>query len=155
MAVHSRQGAQPFPTSCHRLGACCADVLCVFVCSILNPLSKFRPEIRWFGCRCGSASHLGVECTTPTVGVGKTLLQMEGLNERHVRETISKALQAVHENHALPSGCYTQQTPRGETVACMELLSEGSGEVLGVAVGGMNASQRPIYISRGAYAHKS
>lgn len=100
--------------------------------------------------RCGSASHLGVQCNIPTVGVGKTLLQRDGLNERHVRETIGNALQAITESNVLPPGCYTKQTNRGETVACMELIGENCGDVLGVAVAGMHGTQRPIYISRGA-----
>lgn len=106
-------------------------------------------EVVMLHCRCGSASHLGVECSIPTVGVGKTLLQWDGLNERHVRDTIAQALQALKEGQGLPAGCYTHFTPRGESVACMELIGEGSGDVLGVAVAGMHASQRPIYISRG------
>jgi deoxyinosine 3'endonuclease (endonuclease V) len=102
-------------------------------------------------CRCGSASHLGVQCGVPTVGVGKTLLCQDGLRERHVRETLGHALQALKDHHALPPGCHTQQTHRGETVVCMELKGEESGEVLGMAVAGMHGSQRPIYISRGAF----
>lgn len=42
--------------------------------------------------RCGSASHLGVCCGVPTVGVAKTLLQLEGLHERAARAALSAAL---------------------------------------------------------------
>lgn len=102
-------------------------------------------------CRCGSASHIGVHCNISTVGVGKTLLHRDGLNERATRNTLSEALQAMRANEtALPDRCYMKRTLRGESVVCMDLMSEGSGEVLGVAVAGMHGSQRPLYISRGA-----
>ena len=128
---------------------CCTCTLHIQnACSLLL-LTSSLPNQWAVRCRCGSASHLGVQWNIPTVGVGKTLLQWDGLNERHVRDTIGRGLEALKEGHDLPAGCYTETTPRGESVACMHLIGEGSDDVLGVAVAGMHATQRPIYVSRG------
>eukprot|EP00892_Ulva_mutabilis_P011644 jgi/Ulvmu1/8852/UM049_0034.1 len=116
--------------------------------------------------RCGSASHLGVERGIPTIGVAKTLLQLEGLHERSVRSALVAALGAAapatqesvsaeervelgDAQHDACSACIAVRSARSETVQSLALVSQQSGETLGVALAGMHGSQRPIYVSTG------
>ncbi|KAL4450544.1 hypothetical protein ABPG77_000900 [Micractinium sp. CCAP 211/92] len=65
--------------------------------------------------RCGSASHLGVLSGLPTVGVAKTLLQVDGLpGEREVRAAVAAALDAQ-----------AQLAPRSESPEGPEALQPG------------------------------
>jgi deoxyinosine 3'endonuclease (endonuclease V) len=78
--------------------------------------------------RFGSASHLGVVYNIPTIGVAKTLISHEGLQERVVRDEFDRL-------------CYR----KGDRVP---LMSE-SGFVWGNALKSSEASKKPIYVSIG------
>lgn len=108
---------------------------------------------------CGSASHLGVVSGLPTVGVGKTLVALDGLSERAVREECAaaialqrqQALGGTAEGVALPEGA-----PRGAGSTagpalqdiCLPLLGRSGGGPLGMAVCKAGTS-RPVFVSVG------
>jgi len=75
-------------------------------------------------CGAGSASHLGVMFDIPTIGVAKTLLSLDGLNEKAIKETIKK-------------GKLTSYPLKGT-----------SGKVYGNALVGPG-STNPVYVSLG------
>lgn len=78
--------------------------------------------------RCfGSASHLGVIYDIPTIGCAKTLLSVDGLNEKDVKAQ-AKLLQK-----------------KGDTIQ----LTGQSGKIYGVALKSSDKSTNPIYISIG------
>lgn len=82
--------------------------------------------------RCGSATHLGVVCGVPTVGVAKDMLHLEGLTARGAREAIFEA------QAALPSA----------QEACSVPLRNENGEILGAAVC-PPGTKKPIFVSAG------
>ena len=89
---------------------------------------------RGFGC----ASHIGVICDIPTVGIGKTLQHVDGLDERAVREL-----------------CVSSKLSHGESVP----LIGDSGRTWGVALRSSHAPKgstgeavykfKPIFVSIG------
>ena len=96
--------------------------------------NKYRPDVilvDGFGILhyrgFGSASHLGVTVDIPTIGVGKKLLVMDGLNERAIIDKLRKS--------------WTLLTPFVEIVG-------KSGKMFGYAYAKSKES-RPIYISVG------
>jgi len=109
--------------------------------------------------RCGSASHLGVLTGVPCVGVGKSLLHVDGLDERTVRAHALLALGRVQPGEASASAQPRDESAAtgigeavtlSETAVMLPLLSASGGEVLGAALCGQAGSTRPIYISVGA-----
>lgn len=79
--------------------------------------------------RCGCATHLGIAAGVATVGVSKSLLHMEGLQERGVREAMRLQGGGTQGSRLLP-------------------LRGASGQVLGAAVCAPGV-RRPVYVSAG------
>ena len=94
-----------------KVGSSAKTVYMVDGCGILHPRGL------------GSASHLGVEGDIPTIGVSKTLMCIDGLDETTIKEAASKLL-------------------LGDTTE----LRGSSGVLHGSA---MNTSMKPIYVSVG------
>lgn len=105
--------------------------------------------------RCGSASHLGVISGLPTIGIGKHLLQVEGLQERLVRSHAAQAMQHFMASPDTRKGCscptgWTAQVLADGSTAVLGPLSAGKqGNMLGMAIAGHCYSTRPIYVSIG------
>jgi deoxyinosine 3'endonuclease (endonuclease V) len=79
--------------------------------------------------RCfGSASHLGIICDLPTIGVGKTLLQLDGLKENSIKKMVKK-----------------QCKQKGDYV----YLIGNSKKEYGAALKSSTDSTNPIYVSIG------
>ena len=76
--------------------------------------------------KCGSASMLGIELDICTVGIGKSLLHLDGLDEKRTRAEAKKMKEL---------GGYS-----------LDLVGE-SGQIWGCAL--FEKSERPIYISIG------
>lgn len=76
----------------------------------------------------GSASHLGFITGIPTIGVGKTLLAIDGLNERTVKQEFK--------NKCVKSGDY-------------HYLAGSSGKIWGAALKSTNDTFNPIYVTIG------
>jgi deoxyinosine 3'endonuclease (endonuclease V) len=76
----------------------------------------------------GSASHIGYESQIPTIGVAKTLLYIDGLNEQTVKEKFRQECKKT--------GDY------------VDLIGE-SGTLYGVGYKSTSESLKPIYISVG------
>jgi len=93
---------------------------------------KFKPDVLLvdgFGILhhrgFGSASHIGMELNIPTIGIGKTLLCMDGMFEKKIKNEM-------------------------KSNNLKELLLRGdSGKVYGVAMICSNDSSNPIYVSIG------
>ena len=75
--------------------------------------------------RCGSATHLGIAAGVPTIGVAKTPFEMEGVRQEDIRA-------------AVRAGCL-----------CVDLVSNATGETLGVALCAAKGTTNPIYVSQG------
>jgi deoxyinosine 3'endonuclease (endonuclease V) len=75
----------------------------------------------------GSASHLGILLKTPTIGVAKTLLNLDGLNEKSIKTQFA-----------------TQCVTAGDSIPLM-----GSTQVYGVAYKSTKEAKNPIYITPG------
>jgi deoxyinosine 3'endonuclease (endonuclease V) len=76
----------------------------------------------------GSASHLGLELDIPTIGIAKTLLCMDGLNEHTIKQQFREK-------------CHS----KGDFIPLMG----DSSTVWGVAFKSSEHAQNPIYISIG------
>jgi deoxyinosine 3'endonuclease (endonuclease V) len=76
----------------------------------------------------GSASHLGVLSDIPTIGIGKTILHIDGLNEKDIK-CQSRKLAA--------EGIYTYE------------LKGTSGKIYGMAYMSTTENSNPIYVSIG------
>ncbi len=76
----------------------------------------------------GSASHLGFELDIPTIGVGKTLLHIDGINEGQIKQDFTDRCKV--------KGSY------------IEIVGE-SGSILGAALKSANNTTNPIYVSIG------
>jgi deoxyinosine 3'endonuclease (endonuclease V) len=76
----------------------------------------------------GSASQLGMETSIPSIGIGKTLLNIDGLDEYMIKERFRKECKNV--------GDYIK-------------LIGNSGKVYGVAYKSAKDTSNPIYISIG------
>ena len=77
---------------------------------------------------CGVAIHLGVLTNTITMGVGKTLFFMDGLNDGNVKKE------------------FVKETKKGGDY---KLLTGESGRVWGAAFRSTDDSKNPIYVSQG------
>ena len=76
----------------------------------------------------GSASHLGYDLDIPTIGVGKTLLCIDGLDKGIVKDEFNKKCKV-----------------KGDYI---ELVGE-TGKIYGVALKGSDNTNNPIYVSIG------
>ncbi len=76
----------------------------------------------------GSASQLGVEYNIPTIGIAKTLLCIDGLNETNVKKEFK--------NECKKKGNYIN-------------LTGSSGKIYGVALKSTDLTNNPIYVSIG------
>eukprot|EP00873_Tetraselmis_striata_P024085 jgi/Tetstr1/444349/TSEL_032240.t1 len=102
---------------------------------------------------CGSASHLGVVCGLPTVGVGKTLVALDGLSERAVRSECAAAIAAQRERASQEGGGAAEAgregpPPHCQQDLCLPLRGASGGAPLGMAVCKTGTS-RPIFVSVG------
>jgi len=69
-----------------------------FYQTLMNRIpSEFKPDVIMVDgngilhhCGAGSATHLGVMFDVPTIGVAKTLLSLDGMYEKKIKETIKK-----------------------------------------------------------------
>lgn len=73
----------------------------------------------------GLACHLGLELDIPTIGIGKNLLRVDGLDDQVVKESTGKS----------PTGC-------------LDLVGD-SGRTWGAALLAGNAVSKPIFVSVG------
>ena len=81
--------------------------------------------------RCGLASHLGVVCDVATIGIGKNLLQVDGITQETINEwKKTQTSLDVLQNRTLP------------------LIGTSSGILYGAALCISNV-QKPIYVSVG------
>jgi deoxyribonuclease V len=107
---------------------------------ILDKLKKFKPEfypqilmIDGFGILhyrgFGSASHIGFETGIPTIGVAKTLLYVDGLNEKIIKQQFR--------NECKKAGDY------------IKLIGKSTNKVYGVAYKSSVEVVNPIYITIG------
>lgn len=77
---------------------------------------------------CGLACHIGVRCRVPTIGIGKTFLQVDGLDFSRIKEDFLLKC----------------QTPKSYL-----LLTGNSGRVWGAAVATVSNLRKPIFVSVG------
>jgi deoxyribonuclease V len=79
--------------------------------------------------RVGAASHLGVLMDLPTLGVGKSFLNCDGLAAKEVEKEMQKTVSVFEEGH-------------------MNIVSKFTGEVLGAAFSKAGV-KKPVYVSPG------
>lgn len=76
----------------------------------------------------GSASHIGFICDIPTIGIGKTLLTIDGLNEKQMKQQFEQQCINVGDN--------------------IKLIGT-SGKIYGVALKNVKNITNPIYVTIG------